>query len=108
MRKILRKHSFKRIMALVLTTFILTACGQQEGKEETIRIQSKADVRLLDYPGASSFDQTLTQGINNFAYNMSAHLAESGENYFFSPYSICVALSVLDNAAQGETKSQME
>lgn len=108
MRKIFRKHSFKRIMALVLTTFILTACGQQEGKEETIRIQSKADVRLLDYPGASSFDQTLTQGINNFAYGMSAHLAESGENYFFSSYSICVAISVLDNAAQGETKSQME
>ena len=108
MMEILRKRSFKRIMTLVLTAFILTACGQQEGKEETIRIQSKADVKLLDYPGASSYDRTLTQGINNFAYNMSEHLAESGENYFFSPYSICVALSVLDNAAQGETKSQME
>ncbi len=108
MRKILRKRKFKRIMTLVLAAFILTACGQQEGEEETIRLQSKADVRLLDYPGASFFDQTLTQGINNFAYNMSTHLAENGENYFFSPYSICVALSVLDNAAQGETKSQME
>lgn len=108
MRKILRKCNYKRILTLVLAVFILTACGQKEREEETIRIQSKADVRLLDYPGASSYDRTLTQGINNFAYGMSAHLAESGENYFFSPYSICVALSVLDNAAQGETKSQME
>lgn len=108
MRKILRKRNYKRIMTLVLTAFILTACGQQEEKEETIRIQSKADVSLLDYPGASSFDRTLTQGINNFAYSMSGQLAESGENYFFSPYSICVSLSVLDNAAQGETKSQIE
>lgn len=108
MRKILWKRNYKRILTLVLTAFILTACGQKEGKEETIRIQSKADVRLLDYPGASSFDRTLTQRINNFAYGMSAHLAESGENYFFSPYSICVALSVIDNAAQGETKNQIE
>ncbi len=108
MRKMLRKRNFKRIMALILTAFILTACGQKAGEESNIRIQSKADVRLLDYPGASSYDQTLTQGINNFAYNMSAHLAESGENYFFSPYSICASLSVLDNAAQGETKSQIE
>lgn len=108
MRKILRKRNYKRILTLVLIAFILTACGQKEGKEETIRIQSKADVRLLDYLGTSTYDRSLTQGINNFAYSMSAHLAESGENYFFSPYSICVALSVLDNAAQGETKSQME
>lgn len=108
MRKILRKRNYIRIMTLILFVFILTACGQQEEEEETIRIQSKEDVRLLDYPGASSYDRTLTQGINNFAYSMSAHLAENGENYFFSPYSICVSLSVLDNAAQGETKSQIE
>lgn len=108
MRKILRKRNFKGILTLVLIAFILTACGQPEGKEETIRLQSKTDIRLLDYPGASSYDRTLTQGINNFAYGMSAQLAESGENYFFSPYSICVSLSVIDNAAQGETKSQME
>lgn len=102
------KRNCKRMTALVLAAFILTACGQQAGEKDTIRIQSKADGRLLDYPGTNTYDQTLTQGINNFAYGMSGHLAESGENYFFSPYSICVALSVLDNAAQGETKSQIE
>lgn len=102
------KRSFKRMITLVLTVFILTACGQQTGEEENMRIQSKADVRLLDYPGTRTYDRALAQGINNFAYDMSGRLSKSGENYFFSPYSICMALSVLDNAAQGETKSQME
>ncbi|MCM1126024.1 MAG: hypothetical protein NC429_06080 [Lachnospiraceae bacterium] len=106
MRKTFGKH--KRIIILVLAVFILMACGQQDEEKQTIRIQSQADVRLPDYPGAGSYDRTLTQGINYFAYEMSTHLAESGENYFFSPYSICVSLSILDNAAQGETKSQME
>lgn len=103
-----KKCNFIRILALTLAMVILTACGQQAVEKDTLRIQSKADVRLFDYPGTNAYDQTLTQGINNFAYGMSGRLAENGENYFFSPYSICVALSVLDNAAQGETKSQIE
>lgn len=108
MEEILMKRSFKRMTALVLAAFILTACGQQAGEEEVMRIQSKADVRLLDYPVTRTYDRALAQGINNFAYDMSGRLSKNGENYFFSPYSICMALSILDNAAQGETKSQME
>lgn len=46
MEEILMKRSFKRMTALVLAVFILTACGQQAGEEEAMRIQSKTDVRL--------------------------------------------------------------
>ena len=48
------------------------------------------------------------QGINNFAYDMSGYLEAAGDNYFFSPYSLSMALTILDNASEGETKSQIE
>lgn len=109
MRKIIMKYNLKRVIALVLAASILTACGQRaEKKADVMEIESKEDIRLGDYPKAHTYDRTLAQGVNNFAYDMSEYLAEGGENYFFSPYSICVALSVLDNGAQGETKSQIE
>lgn len=109
MGKIFMKRNVKRVITLVLAASILTACGQQaEKKADVVEIESKTDTRFWDYPKAHTYDRTLAQGVNNFAYDMSEQLAEGGGNYFFSPYSICVALSVLDNGAQGETKSQIE
>ncbi len=59
-------------------------------------------------PGTAEPALMPAQAVNRFAYQLAQELSENGENYFFSPYSICSALAVLDNAAGGETKEQME
>lgn len=64
--------------------------------------------RQVEYTKAGALDETLMESTNAFAYQFGDQLAAAGENYFFSPYSICSALAVLDNAAGGETKEQME
>lgn len=63
---------------------------------------------IAEYPVAEELDDTLMQGVNHLAYRMSEQLAVDGGNYFFSPYSISSALTLLDNAAEGKTKEQME
>lgn len=64
--------------------------------------------RTVEYARAGALDETLMESTNAFAYQFGDKLASEGENYFFSPYSICSALAVLDNAAGGETKEQIE
>lgn len=51
--------------------------------------------------------EMLKNGINRFAFGMYGEL-ESGENLFFSPYSICSALSVLNLGAGSDTKAELE
>lgn len=64
--------------------------------------------RTVEYTRADELDETLMEAVNAFAYRFGEKLSADGENYFFSPYSICSALAVLDNAAGGQTKEQME
>lgn len=97
------------ILTMMLAAGTLAACGvRQSEPEEPEEIHGKADIRLLDYPAADSYDESLAQGINGFAYSVSERLAADGDNYFFSPYSLCTTLSILDHAADGETKRQIE
>lgn len=46
-------------------------------------------------------------GINNFSYKIFDQL-ENGENIFISPYSMAIAISMLDNGAEGESKKEIE
>ncbi len=84
--------------------------------QEVVRISAKQQDNgggtvmstVAEYPTANELDQTLMQGVNHLAYDMAQKLKEDGENYFFSPYSISSALTLLNNAAEGETKAQMD
>ncbi len=49
----------------------------------------------------------LPAGVNGFAFRMFAQLGED-EDIFFSPYSLCAALSMLNLGANEETKAEME
>lgn len=49
----------------------------------------------------------LRTGVNAFAYEMYDHL-EAGEDLFFSPYSLCTALSLLNVGAGSDTKAELE
>lgn len=102
------KKKVKHIGIIIMIASILAGCKRQEFVNGPVLLQGTIDKRVTDYPAASEYDETLFQGINGFAYDMAQHLAIGGENYFFSPYSLCEALSILDNAAGGETKRQIE
>lgn len=93
---------------IIVMAGILAGCGRQESVDEPVLLQGTIDKKVTDYPSASAYDETLFQGVNGFAYDMARNLTVTGENYFFSPYSLCEALSILDNAAEGETKRQIE
>lgn len=106
------------IVTAIMLAGIMTACaaaGEKEAGEVTrISAQNRdngdgtATSVIAEYPTADTYNNTLMQGINNFAYDMSEYLETAGGNYFFSPYSLGTALTILDNAAEGETKSQIE
>lgn len=129
-----KEQGFRRSGELALTLMLLTAisgCGSAGGSagetqigaageegsaSEVTRISAQyrdngdgtATSTVAEYPTADTYNQTLMEGVNGFAYDMSEYLAADGENYFFSPYSLCSAMTLLDNAADGETKAQME
>lgn len=105
------------IVAVVMLAGVMTACQTAETEEADVtKISAKTKDNgdgtstsiIAEYPTADTYKQTLMNGINGFAYDMSGYLAADGGNYFFSPYSLCSALTILDNAADGETKNQIE
>lgn len=117
----LKRSNICSIAAAIILAGVMSACASEEKEpEEALTISSQISSQRRDngdgtatsvigeYPTADTDNHTLMQGINGFAYDMSEYLAMEGGNYFFSPYSIGTALAILDNAAQGDTKSQIE
>ena len=51
--------------------------------------------------------EELKNGVNNFAFDLYDALPKDS-NCFYSPYSISSALSMLDQGAGGETKTELE
>ena len=105
------------IAVVIMLAVIMTACaaGEKETDEaERISAQNRDNGDgtmtsvIAEYPTADTYNNTLMQGINSFAYDMSGYLETADGNYFFSPYSLGTALTILDNAAEGETRSQIE
>lgn len=102
----------------------ISGCGKQETKQsETQKEMENADGAAqedespqLTIDGEQSIEpepllqeekDMLRNGVNQFAYQLYGHL-ESGENVFFSPYSLCSALSLLNLGAGSETKEELE
>ena len=61
--------------------------------------------------GAVQYDEEememLRNGVNGFSYHLFERL-EGEENIFFSPYSLCSALSLLNLGAGSETEEELE
>lgn len=108
------------IAAVSLLTGGLLACGNREntaqGDSGAVKISARAHDNgdgtstsvTAEYPTTQDLDETLGNGVNHLAYGIADQLEEKKENYFFSPYSISSVLTLLDNAAEGDTKTQME
>lgn len=55
---------------------------------------------------ADQLDETYVKGLNQFAYGIFSKLPKE-DNIFISPYSISLALSMLYNGADGDTRTEM-
>lgn len=55
----------------------------------------------------AAYDTMFSDGVNQLASNLYEEM-DKKENLFFSPYSLSVALTMLDLEASGETKEQIE
>lgn len=114
----------KRKYALLLTICMLVGavgCGkQQPDKPADISEPQPETAADVDNPegsgetggaGTVQYDgeemELLKSGINGFSYHLYERL-EGGGNIFFSPYSLCGALSLLNLGAGSETKEELE
>ena len=69
--------------------------------------EASSSPEYVSQPMEQESAEMLKNGINNFAFEMYGEL-EEGENLFFSPFSICSALSVLNLGAGSDTKAELE
>lgn len=95
----------REISALLAGVLMLTGCQGKPDKKLSEDVTSL--VQKVRAEQKTELDQTLAAGINPFAYKMLTEL-EDGKNIFFSPYSIVLALAMLDNGAGTETKEELE
>lgn len=83
----------------------ISGCGKQRTADG--EIQNKADEAAQNYGGTQEEKDMLRNGVNYFAYGLYGRL-DSGENVFFSPYSLCSALSLLNLGTGSQTKKELE
>ncbi len=74
---------------------------EKEGKEEKPALSKEEEEAAL------AEITHLPAGVNGFAFRMYAQLGED-DDIFFSPYSLCAALSMLNLGADEETKAEIE
>lgn len=108
----------KRVYALLLVFCMLAGivgCGKPQreapsgpqghsGEPETEKGDAD-DESTVSYDGEEM--ELLRNGVNTFAYNLYERL-DGEENVFFSPYSLCSALSLLNLGAGTETKEELD
>lgn len=98
----------KRFLAGLLNICMivgLVGCGAEVPGSNS----ADEEIRVADYTGSELQGDVsiLRDGINTFAYDMYDRL-EGGEDLFFSPYSLCAALSLLNVGAGGDTQAELQ
>ena len=97
----MNKSLVKWVFILLLAGIMLSACGQAS-------TQAKSDAARVLQPDipAGTLD-TLVAGDNRFALDLYQSLRASGDNLFYSPFSISLALGMTYAGARGVTGAQM-
>lgn len=105
----------KKIIAIILLATILlsslSGCKLVMRAEAYEPINNSKAIREAekDTLKLQVLDAEYVEGLNRFAYDMfnSLREEENGENIFISPYSIAMALSLLYNCTDGNTRSEL-
>ena len=111
-----KKLCYKGILIAGAAFITLTGCSKyfaiKDLMNETVddqtiqdKIQQAKKTQAQNGNAMESMEETV-DGMNQFALHLFQELPE--ENSFFSPYSISVAISMLDNAAENNTKAELE
>ena len=92
--------------------FLLSACTIGPFQSHEVNVSAghivQSDKKRSSSPQVSAEDQrALAQGSRAFALDLYHALGKPSGNFFFSPYSITLALSMTYAGARGETASQM-
>lgn len=95
------------LMVTVMAVSTLTGCDIVKHANAVQPINGADTIK--DYEEATQageLEDTYNKGLNNFSYKLFSKLRD-GENVFISPYSISMALSMLYNGADKETREEM-
>lgn len=102
---------FGKLVCMGMTVVMcLTGCGISGGSS-TPTATPMADAQRTEKAwGAKEVTEISAQfkeGMNQFSYKIFEQL-EEGKNIFISPYSMAIAISMLDNGAEGKSKEEIE
>ena len=96
----------KRLLFYVMVLCLigsLVGCTQPIAGKEL-----KSDKQRVSYPDVSQIEiESLVDGNSAFAFNLYQQLIDNGENLFYSPYSLSLALAMTYAGARGETAQEM-
>lgn len=95
-------------VAFLLVTPLLTACGDPTPPAAIAAKIAKSELERLDAPDVPVADRDrLASGNTAFALDLYRVLAREDGNFFYSPYSISLALAMTYAGARGETEAEM-
>jgi len=97
-----------RIPILILIAMSIAVSTVGCGQPSAHAMEAKSDLERVSSPSVDESDlEKLVQGNSAFALDLYRALREQGENLFYSPYSISLALAMTYAGARGETEAQM-
>lgn len=116
-KKVIMNIMNKKLRSLFLGACLcatLFGCGNADTPGGTVAKQQSSAVKELESdiaasakPAPVSSYEELKNGVNKFAFALYDALPEDS-NCFYSPYSIASALSMLDQGAGSDTKTELE
>lgn len=93
-------------LSAIMVTGLFAGCGMALNAQAKPMNSSKLFDSLQDTKEADSLDAEYVKGLNSFAYQLFDKL-RGDENVFVSPYSISMALSMLYNGTDGESRKEI-